>query len=132
MQLVVLEDELGVARLNATDPTPAWAAQGSVSSVTRTAEELSIVCAAAAIPAHVHAERGWRGLRIAGRLDFSLTGVLASIAGPLASAGVSIFAISTFDTDYILVRAQSVAAAVECLQAAGHDVLAAAPGRSLT
>ena len=122
MKLVVLEDELAVARLPATDPTPAWAAQGSISSVTRTAEELSVVCAAAAIPANVPAERGWRCLRVAGRLDFSLTGVLASIAGPLAAAKVSIFAVSTYDTDYVLVREQAVAAAIECLSAAGHEV----------
>jgi len=124
MKLVVLDDELAVARLDATDPAPAWAAQGSISSVTRTAEELSVVCAAVAIPAHVRAERGWRCVRVAGRLDFSLTGVLASIAGPLAAADVSIFAISTYDTDYILVREQTVAAAIECLRAAGHDVIA--------
>jgi uncharacterized protein len=124
MKLVVLDDELAVARLDATDPAPAWAEQGSISSVTRTAEELSVVCAAAAIPAHVQAERGWRCFRVAGRLDFSLTGALASIAGPLAAADVSIFAISTYDTDYILVREQTVAAAIECLRAAGHDVIA--------
>ncbi len=122
MKLVVLEDELAVARLDATEPTPAWAAQGSVSSLTRTPEELSVVCAAAAVPPDVRAERGWRCLRVAGRLDFSLTGVLASIANPLAAAKVSIFALSTYDTDYVLVREQSLAAAIECLSAAGHEV----------
>jgi hypothetical protein len=125
MKLVVLQDELAVARLEATDPTPAWAAHGSISSVTRTAEELSVVCAAVGIPANVQAERGWRCLRVAGSLDFSLTGVLAAIAGPLAAANVSIFAVSTYDTDYILVREQTVAAAIECLSAAGHEVVVA-------
>jgi uncharacterized protein len=125
MKLVVLQDELAVARLEATDPTPAWAAHGSISSVTRTAEQLSVVCAAAGIPANVQAERGWRCLRVAGALDFSLTGVLAAIAGPLAAANVSIFAVSTYDTDYILVREQAVAAAIECLSAAGHEVVVA-------
>jgi uncharacterized protein len=123
MKLVVLQDEFAVARLAATDPTPAWAAQGTISSITRTAEELSVVCAAVAIPANVKAERGWRCFRVAGCLDFSLTGVLASIAGPLAAANVSIFAVSTYDTDYILVREQTVAAAIACLSAAGHDVV---------
>ena len=123
MKLIVLKDELAVARLDATDPIPAWAAQGSISSVTRTTEELSVVCAAAAIPANVQAERGWRCFRVAGRLDFSLTGVLASVAGPLAAAEVSSFAISTYDTDYVLVREQSLAKAVECLSAAGHEVV---------
>ena len=123
MKLLVLDDELGIARLDATDPIPAWAAQGSLSSVTRTAEELSIVCAAAAIPAGVQAVRGWRCLRVAGRLDFSLTGVLASIAGPLAAANVSIFAVSTYDTDYVLVPGESLAAAMEALSASGHAVV---------
>lgn len=123
MKLVVLEGELGVARLRATDPAPAWAGEGILSSVTRTAEELSVVCAAAAIPADVPAERGWRCLRVAGQVDFSLTGVLSSILGPLADAGVSIFALSTYDTDYVLVREQSLPAAIECLSAAGHDVM---------
>jgi len=122
MKLVVLENELAVARLGATDPIPAWAAQGNFSSVTRTAEELSVVCAAEAIPANVQAERGWRCLRVAGRLDFSQTGVLVSIAGPLAAAKVSIFAVSTYDTDYVLVRDHAMMAVIECLSAAGHEV----------
>jgi hypothetical protein len=125
MKLVVLEGELGVARLAASEPTPAWATRGHVTSVTRTSEELSVVCAAADIPENVRAERGWRALRVAGRLDFALTGVLVSIAGPLAAAGVSIFAVSTYDTDYVLVRAHSLEAAVKCLTAAGHEVAGA-------
>jgi len=125
MKLVVLEDELAVARLDAGAPTPAWAAAGSISSVTRTAEELSVVCAAAGIPHNVQAERGWRCLRVAGRLDFSLTGVLASIAVPLAASKVSIFAISTYDTDYVLVHEQRLAEAIECLNGAGHEVTGA-------
>ena len=123
MKLMVLDDEFAIARLHATEPTPAWAAQGSLSSVTRTAEELSVVCAAAAVPASVEAERGWRCLRVAGRLDLSLTGVLASIADPLAAAELSIFAVSTYDTDYVLVRKQSLRAVIGCLNAAGHEVV---------
>jgi hypothetical protein len=122
MKLVVLEGELGVARLAAAEPIPAWATRGRLTSLTRTSEELSVVCAAVDIPENARAERGWRALRVAGRLDFALTGVLASIAAPLAAAGVSIFVVSTYDTDYILVRAQGLAAAVRCLTAAGHEV----------
>jgi hypothetical protein len=122
MKLIVLEGEFALARLEPTDAVPAWAAQGSISSVTRTAEELSVVCAASDVPAGVRAERGWRCLRVAGRQDLSLTGVLASIAGPLAAARVSIFAIATYDTDYVLVREQSLAPAMEALSAAGHDL----------
>jgi hypothetical protein len=131
MKLIVLENDLAVARLDATDPIPTWAASGSLYSVTRTAEELSVVCAAAAIPANVQAERGWRCLRVAGRLDFSLTGVLASIAGPLAAANVSIFALSTYDTDYVLVRGERLAAALEALSAAGHEVVSESDLRKL-
>jgi uncharacterized protein len=123
MKLILLDDELAVARLDASDAIPAWAAQGSLSSITRTAEELSVVCAAAAVPADVRAEHGWRCLRVAGRLDFSLTGVLASLADPLAAAKLSLFAVSTYDTDYILVREESLKAAVECWSAAGHEVV---------
>jgi uncharacterized protein len=125
VKLVVLEDELAVARLDASDPIPEWGHRGSLSSIARTPEELSIVCAAAAVPAGIKAERGWRSLRVAGRLDFSLTGVLASIAGPLAAADVSIFAVSTYDTDYVLVREQCLPAAIACLRKAGHEVTGA-------
>jgi hypothetical protein len=125
MTLIVLPDEFAVSRLGPADALPSWAAAAPMSSATRTAEELSIVCAASHVPAHVTAERGWRCLRVAGTLDFSLTGVLASIARPLADAGVAIFAISTFDTDYILVPAPALPAAIAALTAAGHDVNAA-------
>ena len=123
MKLVVLDDEFAVARLGPADPTPAWVAEGRLSSVTRTPEELSVVCVAAAVPTNVQAERGWRCLRVAGRLDFSLTGVLASIAVPLAVAELSIFVVSTYDTDYVLVRQESLMAAIGCLTAAGHEVV---------
>lgn len=123
MKLVVLNGELAVARLNATDALPAWADTGPVTSVTRTAEELSVVCAAAAVPSDVQAERGWRCLRAAGTLDFSLTGVLSSIATPLAEAGISMFAVSTYDTDYILIQGDRLAAAIQCLRGAGHEVI---------
>jgi uncharacterized protein len=123
MQLAFLPDAFAIVRLAADDPTPAWGTQGALSSVTRTPEELSIVCAADALPAGVQAERPFRCLRIVGRLDLSLTGVLASITVPLAAAKVSIFAISTYDTDYVLVREDSLDAAIACLRTAGHEVL---------
>lgn len=125
MTLIVLPDEFAVARLAPSDAIPSWAAAAPISSTTRTADELSIVCASSHVPVHVTAERGWRCLRIAGTLDFSVTGVLASIAGPLADAGVSMFAISTYDTDYVLVPAPALPAAIVALTAAGHDVIAA-------
>jgi hypothetical protein len=122
MMLQVLPGEIAVARFDADAPLPAWAASGRLSSVTRTPEELSVVCAADAVPPRVAAERGWRALRVAGRLDFAMTGVIASIAAPLADAGVSLFALSTYDTDYVLVRDASLAAAIAALTAAGHEI----------
>jgi hypothetical protein len=123
MQLLVQDEQLAVARLDPTESIVGWMERGPISSITRTAEELSVVCAAAGVPAGVRADRGWRSLRVAGPLDFSLTGVLASIAGPLAAAKISIFAIATFDTDYVLVRETNLSAAIECLKAAGHEVV---------
>jgi|SRR5579864_8668 len=122
MKLELLSGEFTIARLEAGDELPAWA-RGEFVSLTRTAEQLSIVCSSANVPDEVLAERGWRAMRVAGRLDFSLTGLLASIADPLARAGISIFAISTFDTDYVLVRAARLEDAAAALGAEGHEVV---------
>jgi hypothetical protein len=122
MTLLLLRPAFGIARLGPSDRVPHWAGGGSFVSVTRSVDELSVVCEEAAIPAGVTAERGWRCLRVAGTLDFALTGVLAALATPLAEAGVSIFAVSTFDTDYVLVRAIDLGRALEGLRRAGHTV----------
>lgn len=92
-------------------------------SVTRTADELSIVCSAEWVPDGVKAETDWQALKLSGPLDFSLVGLLASLSGTLAQEDISIFAISTFDTDYILIRADRMARAVQALRRAGHWVL---------
>jgi hypothetical protein len=123
LRMQVLRGEAAVCRLGAQEPVPAWARPGVLLSVTRTAEELSVVCEARCVPPGVRAEAGWRVLRIAGPLDFDTVGVLAAIAGPLAAADISLFAISTFDTDYILVRAAALPAAAAALRAAGHSVV---------
>jgi hypothetical protein len=100
-----MPESLAVARIGPGDVPPTWIDfSDAFLSVTRTADEVSVVGLDASIPAGVRAERGWRAFKVAGPLDFSLTGVLAGIAGPLAEAGVSIFALSTYDTDYVLVR----------------------------
>jgi hypothetical protein len=91
-------------------------------TITRTASELSIVCEESAIPADAHAERKRRLLQIEGTLAFTLSGVLASVATPLAEAEVSIFAISTYDTDYILVADEDLDRAITALEGAGHKV----------
>jgi hypothetical protein len=95
---------------------------GSFLSVTRTADELSVVCAQDAVPGGVRCERGWRCLRVAGTLEFSLVGVLASLLGPLADAAVGVFVVSTFDTDYLLVKERDFGRAVEALRRHGHPV----------
>jgi hypothetical protein len=122
VQLRVLPRRLAICRLGPTDIVPSWAA-GEFVSVTRTESELSIVCAEESAPADVTSNRGWRALRVEGVLDFALTGVLASLAQPLAEAAVSIFAVSTFDTDYVLVKEADLMRATEALSAAGHGVV---------
>jgi hypothetical protein len=131
MDLALLPDLIAVCRLDTKAPLPAWATAGSSTlvSVTRTASELSIVCAQENMPQDVRSERDWRCLMVEGPLDFSLTGVLSALLAPLAEAGVSVFALSTFDTDYLLVRAAQLDLAVETLSAAGHRVVAAEPSR---
>jgi hypothetical protein len=93
-----------------------------VFSVTRTADELSVVCRQEAVPAGTYAEGGWRGVRVAGAMPFTQVGVLASLARPVAEAGIGVFAVSTFDTDYLLVKAERFPEAVAALRAAGHSV----------
>ncbi len=120
LNLTVMQERLAICRLAADAPLPIWAAGGPLVSITRTADELSIVCLEEQAPDDVTVERGWRCLKVEGPLDFALTGILADLAGVLASAGISIFAISTFDTDYLLVKEETLDGAVEALTVAGH------------
>lgn len=122
IELTVLPGRLAVCRLEAGAPPPAWAVGGALWSITGSADELSVVCTEAAVPDGARREGGWRALKVAGPLDFALTGVLSAIAGPLAAAGVSIFAVSTFDTDYVLVKEERLGEAVAALRAAGLAV----------
>jgi len=122
LKLNLLPDVLAVCRLAPGDAVPAWAAGQGLVSVTRTADELSIVAPRERVPDGVTAQRDFRALRVAGSLDFGAVGVLASLVGPLAAAGVSIFSISTYDTDYILVRQSDLDRAIAALKSAGHTV----------
>jgi putative acetyltransferase len=122
MALLVLDGAFAVCRLPNTSSLPPWAAAGGFFSMTRTADELSVVCAEAAVPEGVRCEHGWRCLRVAGTIDFSVVGVLAALTAALAGAGVSVFAISTFDTDYLLVKDNDLAAALAAFRRAGHVV----------
>ena len=126
LTLSVLPEVLAICRLERDAVLPEWAGAdivtGGFVSITRTSDELSIVCEESAVPSGVKADRGWRALKIKGPLDLSLTGVLASIAAPLAEAKINIFAIATFDTDYVLVKAVKLDHAIEVLRNAGHVV----------
>jgi hypothetical protein len=123
VELHVLEETLALARLQADAPVPAWVAGRDFLAVVRTRTELSIVCRDDAVPAtHAEVERGFRALAVNGTLDFALTGIVASLSAPLAAAGISIFGISTYDTDHILVREDRLADAKAVLNAAGHTV----------
>ena len=114
--------EFAVCRLPFNSPIPAWALDEPVFSITRTVEELSILCPAASVPREVKSERGWTCLKLEGPFPFTLTGVLASFLSPLAAARISIIAISTFDTDYVLVKEEALDSAIQALQDAGHHL----------
>ncbi len=124
LRLDLLPGRLAVYRLDASAPVPGGAEGGPLFSATRTDAELSIVCSEDHAPAGGRVERGWRCLRVAGPLDLSMTGVLASLAVPLAAKGVSLFALSTFETDYVLVKETQIEAARAALTEAGHVVAA--------
>jgi uncharacterized protein len=120
--LSVFPETLTVCRLAPDADVPAWATAGGFWAVTRTPEELSVVAARHLVPPGVRSEGAWRAFKVEGPIPFSAVGILASLADPLARAGVSVFAISTFDTDYLLVEAERLEAARVALSEAGHAI----------
>ena len=118
----VLAGNYGVCRLDSGSGIPEWALESDFYSITKTSDELSIVCLESGVPENVVCERGWKGLRVEGPLDFELTGILAGISAVLAEKKVSIFAVSTYDTDYILIKENDIPPAIEALSNAGHKV----------
>ena len=122
MLLRTLPDSYAVVRLQPGSELPPWVDRGPFRTVTRTDHEVSVVCRDHDVPDGESAERGWRVLEAVGPLDFSLTGVLLSLVTPLAEAEVPIFAISTFETDYVLVRETDLDRALDALEQAGHDI----------
>jgi len=111
-----------IVRLAPDAPVPSWPT-GEFTSITRTADELSIVCPTANLPADVPSPHRWICLKLEGPLPFSQTGVLLSFIEPLSSNGIPIFAISTYDTDYVLIQQEFVETALDHLRKAGHHVL---------
>ena len=124
LTLSVLEKRFGIFKLNENSEThqeiPSWVYESSFFSITRTSEELSVVCEEKSIPIGTTAERSWSCLKIEGPLDFGLTGILAGISQVLANCRIPIFAISTYNTDYILVREKNLESAVKALLDAGY------------
>lgn len=131
LTLTALPETFAICRLSVDEAVPEWAMLGEFVSITHTRDELSIVCAAKNVPAEenmppdVKADRDWRALKVEGPLDLALTGVLASLANPLAEAQINIFAISTFDTDYLLVKGYNLTRACDVLRQSGQVVVAA-------
>lgn len=107
--------ELAICRLEPHDKLPSWGMQGPFWTLSRSQEELSLVCLLDQLPPGVQHEGPWRALRVAGPLDFSLTGIVAGLSAPLAAAGIPVFVISTYDTDYLLVKSSRLTAAREAL-----------------
>jgi hypothetical protein len=122
LSLSVLPGRLAVCRLDPGRPIPAWAWCGPLQSVTRTGDEISVICPEEAVPSGTKREQGRRALRVNGPLAFSEVGVLASLTAPLAAAGISILSLSTFDTDYLLVNESDLERAMEALREEGHHV----------
>ena len=121
-ELSLLAETFTVCHLAHDAALPEWATQGQFFSVTRTGDELSVIAEATFVPEPLRAEVDWRVMKVHGPFDFSEVGVLAALAAPLAAAGVSVFSISTFDTDYLLVRCDQLREAVAGLRNASHTV----------
>jgi|SRR5438309_7773759 len=122
LTIVIYREIYGICRLEPDAAVPAWARGTRFLSITRTPNELSIVCEEALVPDHAYAERNRRLMHIEGTLAFTLTGVLASVAAPLANAGISVFAVSTYDTDYLLVSDEDLQETMQVLETAGHAI----------
>ena len=123
LTMKLLKEKYGVCRLDKTELIPNWAQNGDFFSITRTSDELSIVCPEDNIPSGIKCEKDWRALKVEGTLDFSLVGILASISTILAQKGISIFAISTYDTDYILVKNKDIDNAIKSLSDEKYGII---------
>lgn len=115
MELILLPDRLAISRLPQNAPIPPWALAGDFYAVFRNEEELSIVCPDGHPPAEISTDSGWRALKVRGPLPLSEIGVIAALSAPLAEAGIAVFVISSFDTDYLLVKETDLSKAVRVL-----------------
>jgi hypothetical protein len=122
LELTLLPERFAISRLAADAPIPGWAMEGAFFSITRTGDELSVVCELARVPVGVQSQSGWRVFKVHGPFVLTEIGVLSALATPLADAKLSLFAVSTFDTDYLLVASETLSAAVAALERAGHKI----------
>ena len=123
MRLLVLPGVFAICRLDPTDPVPVWGTHGVLFAITRTPDELSIVCLTENVPNDVKAERNWCCFQLEGPFPFMEVGILNSFIGPLAQGGIPIFVVSSFDTDYVLLKEEVVGAALSVLSQAGHELV---------
>jgi len=125
MKLSILNEKLSIVRLKPNQPIPNWSLKSTeFLSISLTEEELSIVCSESSLPSKkedLEVNDGWRCIKVEGPLDFSLTGILSKLAAPLAEANISIFAVSTYDTDYLMVKNDDLNKATEVLTNAGNE-----------
>ncbi len=120
--LTTIPERFAICQLDPGAEIPEWGTRGDYFSITRTPEELSIICLEENVPEKQGGQRGWRAIKIEGPFNFNEIGVLNSITSPLALAQISLLAIATFDTDYIFVKQSQFAAAISILNGAGHQV----------
>lgn len=123
LTLKLLKEKFGVCRLDKNSLIPEWSQNSEFFSITKTADELSIVCNEDNIPDDIRCEKDWRILKVEGPLDFSLVGILSKISTILAQKRISIFAISTYDTDYIHIKDKDINNAIELLRKEHYDVI---------
>ena len=123
LSLEILPDRMAVCRFEPTAPLPDWIGEAGFYSFTRTDAELSIVCPETHLAPGTTSETGWRCFKVQGLLDFSETGIILSLTQPLAENGVAVFVISTFDTDYFMVKEKDLAKAIDALTAYGHEII---------
>src|SRR6266403_3055148 len=121
-EVTLLPERFAISRLAADAPIPQWATQGQFFSITRTGDELSVVSELSRVPVGVQSQPGWRIFKVHGPFVLSEIGVLAVLAAPLAEAKIGLFAVSTFDTDYLLFASEPLSAAIAALGRAGHII----------
>ena len=122
LQLSLLKDKYGICTLPNTAPIPDWALTQSLASITRTEKELTIVCRLEILPSQYQSGLKWRCFKIDGSFDLNQIGVISSISSPLADAGISIYVISTYDTDYFLIQEQNLEKTISVLSHSGHYI----------